>query len=96
MEIINHEVTELKDPTGIMPDRRFEWLLDVEVEEEDELYTEKGLVLRVILAQGNDGMRIVQHFFLEKESEQVLDFAMDDEEEQQVLDYCRANLDTGV
>ncbi|AQQ51875.1 DUF6509 family protein [Planococcus lenghuensis] len=91
MEIINHEMTELRDPTGIIGDR-YEFLLDIEVDEEDELYTDQGLMLRVIIASDGQGVRIIQYFFVEKQSGTVLGFALEDEEEQQVLTYCNQQL----
>jgi len=42
MEITNHVVDKMNDPTGIIEGDRYEFLLDVEVEEDDELFTEGG------------------------------------------------------
>ena len=92
MEILSHEAAELKDPTGIMPDKRYEFLLDIEVDEEDELYTENGLTLRLILAADGQNLRIIQYFFIEKTDGRVLEFALEEEEEQQVLEYCRVHM----
>lgn len=91
MEIVNHEMTELRDPTGIVGDR-YEFLLDIEVDEEDELFMEQGLALRVIAAADEQGVRIIQYFFIEKQNGTVLDFALEEEEEEQVLAYCSRQL----
>lgn len=92
MEITNHEMDKLNDPTGIIIGDRYEFLLDIEVDEEDELYSEQGLTLRVIIASDEQGERIAQYFFIEKQSGTVLDFALEEEEELQVLAYCSRQL----
>ena len=42
MEITAYSVEEIKDPTNIIEGKRYEFLLDVEVDEEDHL-SEKTL-----------------------------------------------------
>ena len=86
MEITSYTVEEIKDPTGIIEGKRYEFLLDIEVDEEDELYTENGLGLRVILSSNEQGERIVQHFFINKQTQEVLEFAMDEDEEAEVME----------
>ncbi len=92
MNITNHMVEKMNDPTGIIEGQRFEFLLDVEVEEDDELFTEGGLELRVILASEESGVRIVQYHFTDKGSKEVLDFALEDDEELEILAYCKNQL----
>ncbi|PSL40308.1 hypothetical protein B0H99_10585 [Planomicrobium soli] len=92
MEITNHVFEEIKDPTGIMVGKRYEFLLDVEVDEEDELYTPGGLELRVILAADDNGTRIVHYNVIDKLSRNVLEFALEDDEEAEVLAYCTSSL----
>ena len=93
MEITSYTVEEIKDPTGIIEGKRYEFLLDIEVDEEDELYTENGLELRVILSSNEQGERIVQHFFINKQTQEVLEFAMDEDEEAEVLEFCRTHME---
>lgn len=89
MEITSYAVEEIKDPTGIIEGKRFEFLLDIEVDEDDELYRGNGLELRVILSSSDSGDRIVQHFFIDKRTQEVLEFAMDEDEEAEVLEFCK-------
>ena len=93
MEITNHVVEQMKDPTGIIVGDRYEFLLDVEVDEEDELFTEGGLELRVILGVTEDNARIVQYHFADKASKKILDFALEDDEEEEVIAYCKNHLE---
>ena len=37
MEIISHLVNKINDPTGIIVGDRYEFLLDIKVEEDDDL-----------------------------------------------------------
>lgn len=89
MEITNHVVEKMNDPTGIIVGDRYEFILDVEVDEEDELFTEGGLELRVILASDEQGERIVQYHFTDKASKELLDFALEEDEEAEILAYCK-------
>jgi hypothetical protein len=93
MEITGYTVEEIKDPTGIIEGKRYEFLLDIEVDEDDELYRENGLELRVIFSSTESGNRIVQHFFIDKRTQEVLEFAMDEDEEAEVLEFCRTHMD---
>ena len=89
MEITNHVVDKMNDPTGIIEGDRYEFFLDVEVEEDDELFTEGGLELRLILALDDNNERIVQYHFADKVSRDVLDFEMEDDEVAEVIAYCK-------
>lgn len=96
MEITGHTVELLEDPFGLLQGNRYEFFLDINVDEEDELYTEKGLLLKVIfVVDGGEG-RILQNYFIEEETEKVLDFDLEDEEVEEVKAYCMQNLDTEV
>ncbi|QMT17740.1 pullulanase [Planococcus maritimus] len=92
MEIINYEVEKLQDPTGILTGERFEYTMAIKVDEEDELYRPGGLDLRLILAVEDGIARIADYHFIDSESEKPLDFALDEEEEQEVLAFCKERL----
>lgn len=92
MEITNYGFHKIQDPTGIMEGDRYEFLLDVEVDEEDELYTAGGLELRVILAVDENGARIAHYNFADKLARKTLEFGLEDDEEAEVLAYCQGKL----
>lgn len=92
MDITNYSFFAIKDPTGIMIGDRYEFLLDVEVDEEDELYTSGGLELRVILAVDENGARIAHYNFADKLSNEILEFGLEEDEEEEVLAYCQSKL----
>ncbi|MFY4775623.1 DUF6509 family protein [Metabacillus sp. RGM 3146] len=92
LTISSHAVELLEDPFGILPGDRFEFILNLEVPEDDELYSEKGIYLRVIYTVENELSRISQYQFFERETDQYFDFALDEEEEVMVASYCLQNL----
>ncbi|MFJ8064394.1 DUF6509 family protein [Psychrobacillus sp. NPDC096426] len=90
MNITSYEVEKIKDPTGIITGDRYEFLLGIEVPEDDELFDEdSSLDLRVILAVIETEERIVQYHFLNRSNGNVLDFALEGEEEVEVLTFCK-------
>ncbi|MFD6441322.1 DUF6509 family protein, partial [Peribacillus sp. NPDC060186] len=48
LNITEYSVEKLNDPFGILSGERFEYFLDIEVPEEDELFSENGLYIRVL------------------------------------------------
>ncbi|WP_066300518.1 DUF6509 family protein [Bacillus sp. FJAT-29937] len=86
MEISSYTVEQLKDPTGILLGERYEFFLDIAVDEDDDLYDENGLQLRVLFYKKEDDFRILNYHFLS--SGQILDFALEEEEEKLISKFC--------
>ena len=91
MNITGHEVEKLEDPFGLLSGDRYEFFIELDVEEDDELYSEKGVGLKVIYVSDENGDKITNYYFYERESEKVLDFELEEDEEDLVLAYCREN-----
>ncbi len=66
LTIIGHKVEWIKDPFGILSGERYEFLLDVEVSEDDELYSENGLYIRVIYRVDENKTNLVKYEIFEK------------------------------
>lgn len=92
MNITGHTVEKVEDTTGILSGDRYEFFINVEVDEDDELFTENGLYIKVILAVHESENRIVQYEIHEKETNKNIDLALEEDEEQLLLDYCKQNL----
>jgi hypothetical protein len=92
MIITGHTVEELKDPTGILIGSRYEVLLSIEVPEDDELHSEQGLYIKAIYVQNGPETRIVQHQIIERNTESILDFELEEDEEVLLLDYCKTHI----
>ena len=80
LNITEYTVEKLTDPFGILSGDRFEYFLDIEVPEEDELFTENGLYIRVLFVVEEQNGRLVKYDILEKGSDQLLDFELEDNE----------------
>lgn len=92
MNIKGYSIEYIKDPTGILSGDRYEFFLDIEVDEEDELYSEEGIKLRVLFYKNEEDERILNYHFLANQSGKVLEFALDEEEEKTVSRFCSENI----
>ncbi|MGX9132912.1 DUF6509 family protein [Rummeliibacillus sp. JY-2-4R] len=95
MDILAYTMEEILDPTNIIEGERFEFLLDIEVDEEDELYTEGGLEIRAIVAKKEDEISLANYFITSKAEEKLLDFALEEDEEELILSFCKEHIATG-
>lgn len=93
MNIIEYTVEKLNDPTGILVGDRYEYFLTIEVDEEDELYSENGVKLRVIYAIEGDQSRIALYQFIENNTNKVLDFELEDDELEMVHTFCKEHIE---
>lgn len=93
IEIQSYTVEKLEDPFGILSGERYEYLLEIAVPEDDELYTEKGLQLRVIYVMDENKDQISKYEFIESETQSVLDFELEDDELSMVLQFCKEHTD---
>lgn len=93
MEIISHEVEKLWDPTGILEGDRYEFIIDIEVPEDDELYSENGLYVKLIFAVDQNGERIAQYQIFERGTNIYLDFELEEEELKMISEYCSKHIE---
>ncbi|WP_078380515.1 DUF6509 family protein [Sutcliffiella halmapala] len=96
MNITGHEVEKLKDPTGILEGERYEFILDIEVPEDDELFSDNGLYLKVIIAVDDNDTRVAQYNLFEENSSKLLDFELEEEEISIVKEYCVKKLEDSI
>jgi hypothetical protein len=94
LTIINHTVNKLEDPTGILTGDRYEFILHIDVPEDDDLFMEKGISLKVIYVIDEHTARIAQYHFVANESQEYLEFELDEEEIELINLYCQENLST--
>ena len=47
------------------------------------------LKVKVLFISDEDGERILHYHIIENETEKVLDFALDEEEEAEIFNYCK-------
>ncbi|MBB6446412.1 DUF6509 family protein [Bacillus benzoevorans] len=89
MNITEYTVEEIKDPTGILSGHRYEFMLNIEVSEDDELYNENGLQLKVLYFVDEKQTKIINYHFFDSLENKYLEFALEDEEEKLVGEFCR-------
>ncbi|PLT28002.1 DUF6509 family protein [Peribacillus deserti] len=92
LTIINHEAEEIKDPFGILSGRRYEFYLQAEVPEDDELYRENGVYIRVVFSVDEGRSSLIKYDLYEYVTDAFLDFELEEEEEELIAEYCRNNL----
>ena len=92
LNITGHTVEKLEDPFGLLTGDRYEFFLKLDVDEEDELYSNNGVGLKVIFVIDGSEEKISSYHFFESGSDKVLDFALEEEEEELVLRYCKENI----
>ncbi|MDF2959696.1 MAG: hypothetical protein K0S39_1431 [Paenibacillus sp.] len=94
--ITGYSVEQVKDPFAILTGERYEFLLDIEVDEDDELYSENGLYIRVIYRVEENRTGIVKYEILEHKTNQYLDFDLEEEEEALISAFCKEHLQEAV
>ncbi|MDP4163522.1 MAG: DUF6509 family protein [Bacillota bacterium] len=92
MKITGHTIEILKDPFGLLAGDRYEFLLDLEVDEEDELFSENGIGLKVIYGINEGEGKVLQYHLFEKGTGKYFDFSLEEEEEEMVNSFCKQNI----
>jgi hypothetical protein len=87
--ITEYSVEMIKDPFGILTGQRYEFILDFAVPEDDELYSENELYIRVIYRVEEDKSGIVKYEIFEKTTQQYLDFDLEEDELAVVEAFCK-------
>ncbi|QHW34596.1 pullulanase [Paenibacillus rhizovicinus] len=88
IEIEAYTVEKVKDPFGILTGERYEFKLDIDVAEDDELYVAGGLYIRVIYRVDGETGKIVKYELFERLNDKFADVELEDEEEQMLESFC--------
>lgn len=91
MEYTEYTIEKIRDAFGIVQGDRYEFLIEVEVDEEDELYSPQGLRLRVLYGVDGDKRRIIKHEIIERGTQKVLEFDLEDDELEETEAFCAAH-----
>lgn len=90
--VAQYKVDKVNDPFKILIGDRYEFMMELEVDEEDELYQEEGVSLRVIYAVEENKSRVLKYEFFIGSSQQYLDFNMEDEELSMIETFCAEHM----
>ncbi|MEH7450975.1 DUF6509 family protein [Gottfriedia sp. NPDC057948] len=92
LTITEYTVEEIKDPFGIIEGDRYEFILYINVPEDDELYNEKGIYIKALFGVKGDESKLIKYDLYEAESNQYLDFDLEEDEEKEVFEFCKTHL----
>ncbi|MWC27978.1 DUF6509 family protein [Paenibacillus sp. MMS18-CY102] len=95
LTITEYSVEFIKDPFGILAGKRYEFILDLDVPDDDELYQELGVYARVIYSLEESASRIVRYELRERSTDRYLEIELEDEELAVLADFCREQLASG-
>ncbi|EFM12422.1 conserved hypothetical protein [Paenibacillus curdlanolyticus YK9] len=95
LTITEYSVEFVKDPFGILAGKRYEFILDLDVPDDDELYEEQGVYARVIYSVEEAASRIVRYELRERATDRYLEIELEDEELAVLADFCREQLESG-
>ncbi|MBD0381025.1 DUF6509 family protein [Paenibacillus sedimenti] len=91
--ITSYTVELVKDPFGILNGQRYEFMLDIEVPDDDELYSESGLYIRAIYNVDENQAGLMKYELYEKTIQRYLDFDLEDDEVAMVEAFCKEHID---
>lgn len=92
LNISAYSVEMIKDPFGILEGERYEFILDIEVPEDDELFSDNGLYLKVLYGVSASRTGMIKYEIYERSSEKYLEFELEEDEVKQVESFCVEHL----
>jgi hypothetical protein len=92
MELTLQSIEKLDDPFGILTGDRYEIFFHLEVPEDDELYHEGGLLLKVLYVVEESLSRISHYHIYEQDTNKFIDIGLEDDEEAIVKEMCEKHI----
>jgi hypothetical protein len=92
MNLTLQSIEKLDDPFGILTGDRFEIFYQLEVPEDDELFHEGGLLLKVLYVVEDTQSRISHYHIYEQDTNKFIDIGLEDEEEAIVKELCEKHI----
>lgn len=85
-------VEHIKDPFGIISGQRYEFMVHLDIPEDDELYVDGGVTARTIVKVENETVSIVTYDLIGTTTHQILEFDLEEDEEAELLQFCKDHL----
>ncbi|WEK54477.1 MAG: DUF6509 family protein [Candidatus Cohnella colombiensis] len=92
LTVSKHSVEYVKDPFGILSGKRYEFVLDLEIEEDDELYLEQGVNAKVVYKVDEEKSGILTCDLYERTTDRYISMDLEDEELVALAEFCKNNL----
>jgi len=86
------ELSEIADPFQILKGKRYEFIMNLEIEEDDELFDEQGVQLRVIYVVDGENYSIARYEFLNAVTKKYIDIEMEDDELMYIDQLCKQQI----
>ena len=86
--ITEFEAQLINDQFGILPGNRYEFLLYLDVPEDDELYNENGVYVRAVYLVDDENKQLLTYSLIERGEDTVLDFELEEDEIKMITDFC--------
>lgn len=96
LNFTSYTVEQIKDAFGILSGQRYEFVIDVEVEEDDELYTENGLHIRTLYLEDEGKSELLKYELIEKVTNRYIDLELEEDELQAVEKFCKEHVLDGT
>ncbi|MCC3378269.1 DUF6509 family protein [Paenibacillus farraposensis] len=96
LNFTSYTVEQIKDAFGILSGQRYEFVIDVEVEEDDELYTENGLRIRALYLVDEGKSELLKYELIEKVTNRYIDLELEEDELQAVENFCKEHVLDGT
>lgn len=96
LNFTSYTVEQIKDAFGILSGQRYEFVIDVEVEEDDELYTENGLHIRTLYLVDEGKSELLKYELIEKVTNRYIDLELEEDELQAVENFCKEHVLDGT
>ena len=91
MNITEYTVEKIQDPTGILSGDRYEFFLTLEEDEDDELFEDGAVQLKVLFFVDETEMKVLNYDFSNSSQDKYLAFALEDDELQEVSNFCSSH-----
>ncbi|QWU16090.1 hypothetical protein SAMN04487895_102342 [Paenibacillus sophorae] len=95
LAISSYTVEQIRDPFGIIAGNRYEFMINLEIPEEDELYSENGVSVRAVVKEADGEVSIVTYDVMETTTQRILEFDLEDDEEEELAAFCKEHLPEG-
>ncbi|XID91296.1 DUF6509 family protein [Paenibacillaceae bacterium WGS1546] len=95
LTITEYSVERVKDPFGILPGERYEFVLDLELDEEDELNTGNGVYVKAVYKVDGEQGSVVHYGLYEKSTDRYVDAELEDAEEEALAAFCKSHYAEG-
>jgi len=95
LTVTEYSVELVKDPFRILSGTRYEFVIDLELDEEDDLYSPSGIYVKAVYkVDGEEGL-VVSYKLYEKTTDRFVDAELEDEEEAALAAFCKEHYPEG-